>query len=554
MKSRIQTQASINILTIRHRSSISNLSSTRHSSTSSLTANMKRKFDDDSNDQVAKIPRLSNGYASQATEDVSCFVDFELRAVVDNFIRIYESLDDTTRTDTKPNYSYTEMIYLAMLRSPNFCLPIPEIYKYIMTKFPFFCTTRKGHWKNAVRHSLSKTKCFSKIAVGRGTCMATALQRSSFLWCIVPSSIINFARGDYRSNVDKESGTNTLRWGYYQMNAGQFWERVARIMESKLLNFRNKFNTSSANTLMESQVCNIQCRTHSQNMHVRTLPTTRPPTYWNAAMHPTYTGYDYQETCVTVNSAVSPTPPTSSTPEPVADFPSIVSSSTLHTSSKIIRTTSPAPTHDVITASPVPTHHVMTTPQGSPQTVQYWHSPVYSYANSITPVSTTNSPSLSASSYSYSTCTDSGNETFSECSTEDSFKYTYNYSLCEDRLSPNTSHISNYYHAYSPCGSASDDQGVCSVDQYAAPASPSSELSDVKISNDSMCNNKTEIKDGELPCLDAFFRDIPSDPHTGYDFSYWFNGVTAPYGTSCNQSRSLPIDYHFGQFSANVVA
>ena len=40
--------------------------------------------------------------------------------------------------------------------------------------------------------------------------------RSQYLWCIVPNSITSFARGDYRPGVDKESGTNTLRWGFYR--------------------------------------------------------------------------------------------------------------------------------------------------------------------------------------------------------------------------------------------------------------------------------------------------------------------------------------------------
>ena len=90
--------------------------------------------------------------------------DSELRRVMDNFINIYEQLGKCDGPNVKPNYSYTELAYLAMLRSPNFCLPITEIYRYIQSRFVFFKNSTRKHWKNAVRHSLAKTLCFTKIA------------------------------------------------------------------------------------------------------------------------------------------------------------------------------------------------------------------------------------------------------------------------------------------------------------------------------------------------------------------------------------------------------
>ncbi|KAK3609024.1 hypothetical protein CHS0354_020687 [Potamilus streckersoni] len=93
--------------------------------------------------------------------------DADLRRAVDDFVNLYENLDTCNEVNTKPNYSYTELIYLAMMRSPNFCLPITEIYKYIESRFLFFKHSTREHWKNATRHSLSKTKCFTKIGVGR---------------------------------------------------------------------------------------------------------------------------------------------------------------------------------------------------------------------------------------------------------------------------------------------------------------------------------------------------------------------------------------------------
>ena len=89
--------------------------------------------------------------------------EMELRRVMDTFVNIYEQLGKCNGPNMKPNYSYTELAYLAMLRSPNFCLPITEIYSYIQSRFAFFKNSTRKHWKNAVRHSLAKTLCFTKI-------------------------------------------------------------------------------------------------------------------------------------------------------------------------------------------------------------------------------------------------------------------------------------------------------------------------------------------------------------------------------------------------------
>ncbi|XP_064600839.1 forkhead box protein N2-like [Liolophura sinensis] len=120
-----------------------------------------------------------------------------LRNTIDQFISIYEGLDHADET-RKPNFSYTELIFLSIMRSPNFCLPISEIYRYIQTQYAFFHNSSKEHWKNAIRHSLSKTKCFTKIGLENQKPRNGVLNRSAFLWTIMPKSLLNFARGDYR--------------------------------------------------------------------------------------------------------------------------------------------------------------------------------------------------------------------------------------------------------------------------------------------------------------------------------------------------------------------
>lgn len=184
--------------------------------------------------------------------------ELQLRQVLGDFVRLYERLSPDDDPGTKPNYSYSELVFLAILRSPNFCLPIGEIYKYIQSRFSFFRTSSRQHWKNAVRHSLSKTKCFSKISVGRGVAVTKKLHKATYLWCLVPSSIISFARGDYRPSSDRGSGVNTLQYGYYSVNAGQFWGQVAIYLEKKMAGFRGSLSRcNQPGEIFEEQLCEI---------------------------------------------------------------------------------------------------------------------------------------------------------------------------------------------------------------------------------------------------------------------------------------------------------
>ena len=68
-------------------------------------------------------------------------------------------------------------------------------------------------------------------------------------------TMISFYTGDYRPNVDRESGTNTLRWGFYRVNAGEFWDEVATALENKMAAFRESIKTvASPSEIFQSQV------------------------------------------------------------------------------------------------------------------------------------------------------------------------------------------------------------------------------------------------------------------------------------------------------------
>ncbi|XP_062605466.1 forkhead box protein N4-like [Saccostrea cucullata] len=216
---------------------------------------VKRKREDDFENSEAPAAKQANTLRdeAEAEKEIYSAAEYQLRQVMNDFVRLYERLNPEDDPSTKPSYSYSELVFLAILRSPNFCLPIGEIYKYIQARFSFFRTSSRQHWKNAVRHSLSKTKCFSKISVGRGVAVTKKLHKATYLWCLVPSSIISFARGDYRPTSDRK-----MECGYYSLNAGQFWGQVAIYLERKLAAFRRIISHSSRpGEIFEEQLCKI---------------------------------------------------------------------------------------------------------------------------------------------------------------------------------------------------------------------------------------------------------------------------------------------------------
>ncbi|XP_064600835.1 forkhead box protein A2-like [Liolophura sinensis] len=222
----------------------------------------KRKFsesfhtDTDMVENLLKYRKVSRLASIQKTPVPSVSQD-DLRSVLDNFVRIYEGLD-TQDGSRKPNFTYTELIFLAIMRSPNFCLPITEIYRYIETGFCYFKATSKQHWKNAIRHSLSKTKCFTKIGRKNQKPRNGVLNRSAFLWGITPKSLLTFARGDYRP-TNKFSGSNALRSGFQQVNANGLWEGCVLSLTHRMEAFQNIPDTSpSPAKLFQLQMCNLE--------------------------------------------------------------------------------------------------------------------------------------------------------------------------------------------------------------------------------------------------------------------------------------------------------
>ncbi|XP_046878193.1 forkhead box protein N2 [Hypomesus transpacificus] len=81
---------------------------------------------------------------------------------------------------TKPPYSFSSLIFMAVEDAPDKRLPVKAIYEWIVNNFPYY-RTAPGGWRNSIRHNLSLSKSFRRMhrdknqSVGKGS-----------LWCVCP--------------------------------------------------------------------------------------------------------------------------------------------------------------------------------------------------------------------------------------------------------------------------------------------------------------------------------------------------------------------------------
>ncbi|KAJ8255051.1 hypothetical protein GJAV_G00200400 [Gymnothorax javanicus] len=81
---------------------------------------------------------------------------------------------------SKPPYSFSSLIFMAIEDSQDKRLPVKGIYDWIVKSFPYY-RAAPGGWRNSVRHNLSLNKSFRRMHREKGQCSG-----KGSLWYVCP--------------------------------------------------------------------------------------------------------------------------------------------------------------------------------------------------------------------------------------------------------------------------------------------------------------------------------------------------------------------------------
>ncbi|XP_029106137.1 forkhead box protein K1 [Scleropages formosus] len=144
----------------------------------------------------------SSGYRAghNVTSDLQMAAEFAAKAVSEQPTDVCG--DDSPKDESKPPYSYAQLIVQAISSAADRQLTLSGIYAHITKHYPYYKTADKG-WQNSIRHNLSLNRYFIKVPRSQ-----EEPGKGSF-WRIDPSSEAKLVEQSFRKR--RQRGVSCFR-------------------------------------------------------------------------------------------------------------------------------------------------------------------------------------------------------------------------------------------------------------------------------------------------------------------------------------------------------